>query len=91
MPNHRAPSVPIHVNQDGHLFTFQSSLADETVEILNDGILLYVTLVGVDGSVTIPDEISGEVELRLVRGSMTYHAIVELENFKTSLIYGDKE
>ncbi len=77
-PYPRMPAAPIYVNQEGHLFSFQTSLAGETIEIMNDGVLLYTTLVGIDGSVTIPDGISGEVELRLIRGGMTYHAIVEL-------------
>ena len=77
--NHpRMPAAPIYVNQDGHLFTFQSSLAGETVEIVADDTLLYSTIIGTDASVTIPADISGEVELRLIRGSMTYRATIEL-------------
>ena len=77
-PNPRMPAAPIYVNQDGHAFTFQPSLAGETIEILSDGELLYTTIIGADGAVIVPDDISGEVELRLIRGSLAYHATVEL-------------
>ena len=74
----RMPAAPIYVNQDGHLFTFQSSLAGETVEIVADDTLLYSTIIDTDGNVIIPGDISGEVELRLIRGSVTYYATIEL-------------
>ena len=39
---------------------------------------LYTTVVGEDGIVVVPEFISGEVELRLYRGSLVYQVTVEL-------------
>ena len=77
-PNHRMPASPIYAYQDGHTFTFDSSLAGEVVEVLSGETLLYTAVVGVDGNVVLPADISGEVEIRLVRSRVTYHATVEL-------------
>ena len=41
-------------------------------------VIIYTTIVGDNGCVDIPTDILGEVELRLYRGNMMYHAIVEL-------------
>lgn len=77
-PYSRSPAAPIYVTQDGHCFVFNASLAGETIQILAGDTLLYTDVIGVDGSVSVPDDITGEVELRLVRGSLIYHAMVEL-------------
>ena len=74
----RAPMVPIYFDQDGHTFTFNPSLVGETVEVVIDDEVLYTTVVGEDGIVVVPEFISGEVELRLYRGSLVYHVKVEL-------------
>lgn len=70
--------VPIYFDQDGHTFTFNSSLVGETVEVVIDDEVLYTTVVGEDGIVVVPEIISGEVELRLYRGSLVYQVTVEL-------------
>ncbi len=77
-PFHRSPVAPIYVWQDDNTFTFNSSFAGETIEVVSDDEILYTTIIGEDGTVTIPDNISGEVELRLYRGSFVYRAEVEL-------------
>ena len=77
-PNSRAPAQPIVVKQVGHNFTFNIGLVGEIVEIVRDEAFLYTTIVGDNGCVDIPTDILGEVELRLYRGKMMYHAIVEL-------------
>nr|WP_303255838.1 hypothetical protein [uncultured Prevotella sp.] len=77
-PNTRVPSKPIYFGQDGHIFTFDTNLAGEMVEVVKDNEALYATLIRDDGKMIIPDCISGEVELRLYRGELVYSAIVEL-------------
>ena len=77
-PIQRSPAVPIYVTQEDHRFVFNASLAGETIQILAGDTLLYTDVIGADGCVTVPEDITGEVELRLVRGSLTYHAVVEL-------------
>ncbi len=74
----RTSVPPIFVNQDAHTFIFNASLAGETIEVVVGDEFLYTTMIGEDGKVVIPDNISGEVELRLYRGSLVYHAVVEL-------------
>ncbi len=77
-PNPRMPAAPIYVSRDEHVFTFNSSLTGEFVEMLNGDEVLYTTIIGEDGTVVIPENISGEVELRLYRGRLVYYAIVDL-------------
>ena len=80
LPNQhkRTPAAPIYVFQDGRCLCFTCNLAGETLEVLSDGVVLYTSIIGEDGIVEIPASITGEVELRLVRGNATYHAFVEL-------------
>ena len=72
------PASSIYVDQEDHTFTFNSGLAGETLEVVVGDELLYTAMIGEDGKVVIPDNISGEVEIRLYRGSLVYHAKVEL-------------
>lgn len=75
---HRTPILPILVEQDAGIFTFNKSFAGETIEILIEGIVLYTSIINEGGIIEIPESIKGEVELRLIRESITYHAIVNL-------------
>ena len=77
-PFKRSPIVPIYVYQDEHNFVFETTLFGESVEVLRDGNLLFATKIDANGKIIIPTDISGEVELRLIRGSVTYHATVVL-------------
>ena len=77
-PFKRSSVPPIYIKQDGHAFSFNTGLAGETIEVVGGDELLYTTMIGEDGKVGIPDNISGEVEIRLYRGSLVYHAVVEL-------------
>lgn len=75
-PTHRIPPVPIYVNQDGHNLTFDLSLVNETVEVISNEKLLYTIVVGDNGMVEIPEYISGEVEIRLIRDNLIYHVTI---------------
>lgn len=77
-PNSRVPAAPIYVNQDDHTFIFSSNLAGEIIEVMGKDGLLYTSIIGENGKVVVPNSITGEVELRLYRGSHTYSAIVDL-------------
>lgn len=48
-PNTRVPAKPIYFGQDGHMFTFDTSLAGEMVEVVKDNEVLYTTLIRDDG------------------------------------------
>ena len=74
----RVPAVSIGVEQSGNIFIFNSSFAGETIRIVVANSVLYISVIGKDGIVEIPKNISGEVELQLVRGNIIYHAYVEL-------------
>jgi hypothetical protein len=77
-PTHRVPPAPIYVNQEGRCLAFDSSLVGETIKVVSDETLLYTTVIGEDGKIEIPEYIFGEVELRLVRGSLIYHVMITL-------------
>lgn len=77
-PTHRVPPAPIYVNQEGRCLAFDSSLVGETIKVVSDETLLYTTVIGEDGEIEIPEYILGEVELRLVRGSLIYHVMITL-------------
>ena len=64
--------------EKGNIFIFNSSFAGETIRIVVANSVLYISVIGKDGIVEIPENISGEVELQLVRGNVIYHAYVEL-------------
>lgn len=74
----RSPIRPIYIDQDDHTITFSSNFVGKTVEVVISNTLIYTTIIGEDGKIVIPDNISGEVELRLYRGDLVYSAIVEL-------------
>ena len=77
-PTHRVPPAPIYVNQEGRCLAFDSSLVGETIKVVSDETLLYTTVIGEDGKIEIPEYIFGEIELRLVRGSLIYHVMITL-------------
>lgn len=75
---HRTPAAPIRATQDGHNISFATSCVGETIEVFDGDTLLYITIIREDGSVDIPENITGEVELRLIIGERTYSAEIEL-------------
>lgn len=76
--NHVCLLFQCGVEQSGNIFIFNSSFAGETIRIVVANSVLYISVIGKDGIVEIPENISGEVELQLVRGNVIYHAYVEL-------------
>lgn len=75
-PTHRLPPVPISFEQDNRCIIFDSNLVDETIEVVGIGGLLYTAIITKNGKIKIPEYISGEVELRLIRGNVIYHATI---------------
>lgn len=76
--NPRIPVAPIFVSQIEHVFFFNTSLVGETIQIFDGTDLLYVGVIEEDGSVVIPACVTGEVELRLLRGELIYSTLTEL-------------
>ena len=74
----RIPSAPISVSQSGHTFTFPACLAGETIEIMSGDTVVYTSVIGEDGTVTAPDDLTGEYTLVLYAGDKVYSAEVEL-------------
>ena len=74
----RTPPAPISVSQSGHIFTFPAHLAGETIEIMSGDTVVYTSVIGEDGTVTAPDDITGEYTLVLYVGDKAYSAEVEL-------------
>lgn len=74
----RIPSAPISVSLSGHTFTFPAHLAGETIEIMSGDTVVYTSVIGEDGTVTAPDDLTGEYTLVLYAGDKVYSAEVEL-------------
>ena len=77
-PLHRAPASPIKVWQDEHTFTFSPSYIGNLVEVRDKGIVIYRVSIMKDGKITIPNYISGNVELFLITTKVTYRTFVNL-------------
>lgn len=76
--SHRVPLAPITVQQENHLFVFNTCFSGNPIEIYEDDVLIYTSYISENGSVEIPNDICGEVEIRLLRGIRIYSAMVEL-------------
>ena len=75
---HRVPPAPISVTQSDHVFTFEEYLAGETIEVVSDGTVVYTSVIGEDGMVVVPDDLTGYFTLVLYVGDKVYSAEVEL-------------
>lgn len=75
---HRVPPAPISVTQSDHVFTFAEYLAGETIEVVSDGTIVYTSVIGQDGTVVVPDDLTGDFTLVLYVGDKMYSAEVEL-------------
>lgn len=74
----RTPAMPITVSQTDHVFTFSECLAGETIEIVSGDTVVYTSVIGEDGTVVVPDNLTGEFTLVLYLGDKVYSAEVEL-------------
>lgn len=72
----RAPIPPISVSQFGHTFTFPDYLAENSVEILSDDVVVFSSIIAEDGTVIIPESLTGEYTLVLHFGDNVYSAEV---------------
>ena len=74
----RTPPAPISVTQSDHVFTFEEYLAGETIEVVSDDTIVYTSIIGEDGTVVVPDDLTGDFTLVLYVGDKMYSAEVEL-------------
>ena len=74
----RTPAMPLTALQSDHVFTFSECLAGETIEIVSGDTVVYTSVIGEDGTVQVPDNLTGEFTLVLYLGDKTYSAEVEL-------------
>ena len=74
----RTPPAPISVTLSDHVFTFSECLAGETIEIVSGDTVVYTSVIGEDGTVQVPDNLTGEFTLVLYLGDKVYSAEVEL-------------
>ena len=74
----RTPPAPISVTLSDHLFTFPVYLAGETIEVVSDDTIVYTSIIGEDGTVVVPDDLTGDFTLVLYVGDKMYSAEVEL-------------
>ena len=74
----RTPPAPISVTLSDHVFTFSEYPAGETIEIASGDTVVHTSVIGEDGTVQVPDNLTGEFTLVLYLGDKTYSAEVEL-------------
>ena len=74
----RTPPAPISVTLSDHLFTFPVYLVGETIEIVSGDTVVYTSVIGEDGTVVVPDDLTGDFTLVLYVGDKMYSAEVEL-------------
>ena len=74
----RTPPAPISVTLSDHLFTFPVYLVGETIEIVSGDTVVYTSVIGEDGTVVVPDDLTGYFTLVLYVGDKMYSAEVEL-------------
>ena len=77
-PITRIPPAPISATQSDHIFTFEEYLAGETIEVVSDDTIVYTSIIGEDGTVVVPDDLTGDFTLVLYVGDKMYSAEVEL-------------
>lgn len=74
----RKPAMPITASQSGHIFTFPDHLAGETIEFVSGDTVVYTSVISEDGTVTAPDDLTGEYTLVLYIGDEVYSAEVKV-------------
>ena len=74
----RSFNLSIQSQQSDHVFTFEEYLAGETIEVVSDDTIVYTSVIGEDGTVVVPDNLTGEFTLVLYLGDKVYSAEVEL-------------
>ena len=77
-PITRIPPAPISATQSDHIFTFEEYLAGETIEIASGDTVVHTSVIGEDGTVVVPDDLTGDFTLVLYVGDKMYSAEVEL-------------
>lgn len=77
-PITRIPPAPISATLSDHVFTFSECLAGETIEVVSDDTIVYTSIIGEDGTVVVPDDLTGDFTLVLYVGDKMYSAEVEL-------------
>lgn len=75
---HRMPMNPIYVYQKENLFSFGKQVVGCTVLVIKEGVPCFSNIISDEGTMQIPKNLSGEVELRLVIGNYIYHAMIKL-------------
>ena len=74
----RSINMCIKAQQEEHCFTFSEYLAGETIEIVAGDTVVYTSVVGEDGTVTVPENLVGDFTLVLYVGVKVYTGEVEL-------------
>lgn len=77
-PTHRAPAAPICFAQNEHVLLFDEKYAGDIVSVNEGNFVLYANIIDSQGCFEIPASITGIVEVQLLRGNLTYRAIIEL-------------
>ena len=68
----------LYIYQSGHVFTFGDDHEGCEVSLLSNDTTVFSTVVDANGQVIVPSVLSGEFELQLTVGGVTYWAEVLL-------------
>ena len=74
----RSPLTSVYIYQDGHTFTFDSAQVGATISIVKEGEEVYSDIVDLTCTVTIPESVTGTVEIILTQNGITYWAQIVL-------------
>lgn len=76
---HKSPDLPINVEQDGHVLTFDYDCVGCILSLLGvDGNLVVSLLIDSTGIIVLPESLYGLYELRLIKDNYLYSAFILL-------------
>lgn len=77
-PTSRMPLPYTYISQEGHVIEACVDISGALVEVLQDDIVLYTTIIEDDRTLEIPLNILGQVKLKISINNLVYSAFIEL-------------
>jgi hypothetical protein len=75
----RSPIEIPEVSQEGHTLCFDASCADNLLQLVQNGEIVYATLIPVEVQmVLLPSNLSGEYELQIIRDNWCFYGDITL-------------
>lgn len=77
-PIMKLPIVWPVVTLEGYTLFFDSSCVDNTILLVQNGVVVYSGVVSTTLQFTLPSTLSGEYELQLIRGNFCFYSFISL-------------